>query len=107
MTISDIPGDLPRELLLRLQQRLLQEVRDAAESRISDVRRGAESPAVASELFDKFGWGMTTAARVIGLETGALQQEIDVLARRIDPDFESHRNARWNARPAAFSFEGR
>lgn len=84
---------------------LRREVRSAAEGRTSDVQRGAESPAVAAALFDKFGGGICAAAHVLGLDTGGLQREVDALARQIDPDFDAHPKARWAARQGAFSFE--
>jgi len=96
---------MAQEQAHRWLDQLRREVRSAAEGRTSDVQRGAESPAVAAALFDKFGGGVCTAAHVLGLDIGALQREVDALARQIDPDFEANRKARWAARPAAFSFE--
>ncbi|MGQ0597093.1 hypothetical protein [Aquabacterium sp.] len=105
MTPNDYPQGLPKEVLEVWERRLLEEIRTAVQGRISDVARGAETPALAAALFDKFGWGICQAARAIGLDGRNLQGEIDMLVRRIDPDFEEHRRARWAAKPAAFNFE--
>jgi hypothetical protein len=107
MTLSDLPGGLPDGFIEAVGRRLLHEIRSAAEGRMSDVERGAESAPLAAALFDKFGWGVTTAARVLGIDTAVLQAEIDALARRIDPEFDANKKLRWQARPAAFSFEPR
>ncbi|AEF88819.1 hypothetical protein DelCs14_1794 [Delftia sp. Cs1-4] len=99
------PDGLTQEQKHLWLDELRREVRSAADGRVSDVRRGGESPAVSAALFDKFGRGICTAAHVLGLDTGALQREVDALSREIDPDFDANRQARWAARPAAFSFE--
>lgn len=105
MTLDDCPQELPNEVLEGWERRLLEEIRTAAQGRMSDVARSAETPALAAALFDKFGWGVSQAARAIGLDVRNLQREIDTLARQIDPHFDEHRRARWAAKPAAFNFE--
>lgn len=94
-TLSDLPDGAPDGLKEALGRRLLQEIPSAAEGRMSDVERGAESAPLAAALFDKFGWGVTTAARVLGIDTKVLQAEVDALARRIDPAFDANKKLRW------------
>lgn len=105
MTNTVQPEGVPQEPAHRWLEQLRREARSAAQGRLSDVQRGAESAALAAALFDKFGAGLCRAAHLLGLDTGLLQREVDALAREIDPDFDAHRKARWAARPAAFSFE--
>lgn len=105
MTPDDNQQGLPKEVLEVWEHRLLEEIRTAAQGRMADVARGAETPALAAALLDKFGWGISQAARAIGLDERNLQGEIDMLVRRVDPDFDEHRRARWAAKPAAFNFE--
>lgn len=99
------PDGMAREQALWWLDQLRREVCSAAEGRASDVQRGAESPAVAAALFDKFGGGICAAAHGLGPDTRDLQCEVDALARQIDPHFDANRQARWEARPAVFSFE--
>lgn len=95
------------DLLGAFQRQLMLIVRREAEGRTSDMQRGAETPAMAAALFEKFAWDLTTGASEIGLDCGAIQREADALARQIDPDFDANKKARWAARPAAFSFEAK
>lgn len=105
MNTKDGVDGMSQELERQWLDEFRREVRSAADGRLSDVRRGAETPAVAAALFDKFAAGICKAAQVVGLDTRTLQPEVDALARQIDPDFDANRKARWAARPAAFSFE--
>ena len=100
MDLRDLPEPWPGWLTDNIRGMLLAEVRSEAESRRSSVARGAETPELAATLFDKFGWGMSRAAHIIGI-ANSLQQEVVRLVREIDPGFESHRTARWAARPAS------
>jgi hypothetical protein len=100
MDLRDLPQPLPDWLKENISAQLLAEVRAEAESRRNSVARGAETPELAATLFDKFGWGMSKAAHIIGI-VDSLQREVDRLVREIDPEFEAHRVARWAARPAS------
>lgn len=105
MTNTVRPEGVTQEQAHHWLELLRREARSAAQGRLSDVQRGAETPAVAAALFDKFGAGLCCATHILGLDSGTLQREVDALAREIDPDFDANRKARWEARPAAFSFE--
>jgi hypothetical protein len=100
MDLRDLPQPLPGWLKENISTQLLAEVRAEAQSRRNSVARGAETPELAATLFDKFGWGMAKAAHIIGI-VDLLQREVDHLVREIDPEFETHRTARWAARPAS------
>ena len=102
MNLKDLAEPLPRSFQEAIEVQLLAEVRSYADGRMSDVSRGAETPELAAVLLEKFGWGMSRAAHIIGVDSG-LMAEIDRLAREIDPDFEAHRASRWAARPASLS----
>jgi hypothetical protein len=79
--------------------RLIEELRQYADGRTSDVRRGAETPALASLMVEKFGYGLSKAAVSLGVSDSALlTAEVDRLVVEIDPD---HRQQRTGAERAA------
>ncbi|HEY8095830.1 MAG TPA: hypothetical protein VIE65_07000 [Methylobacter sp.] len=90
-------------LLNEIERNLIQELHSCAEGRKKDVKRGAETRELAALMFEKFGYGMVRAVGIIGLQT-KLMQEVDKLAREIDPDFDTTKQMRWGSRPAALSF---
>ena len=79
------------------------ELRDYAAGRSADVERGAETPALAATLVDKFAVGMAMALEIVGIDT-EITRISDSLVREIDPSFERHRAARWAAHPAGLAF---
>ncbi len=50
------------------QQRLIEEFRGYAHSRKNDVARGAETPALAALLVEKYGYGMVKAAQLLDFD---------------------------------------
>lgn len=83
---------------------LIAELRQYADGRKSDVRRGAETPALASLLVEKFGYGLSKAAGALGVSDSALlTAEVDRLVQEIDPEYRQHQQTRWDSRPAALS----
>jgi hypothetical protein len=97
------PGTIWPHLLESIERQVLAEIDAYAAGRKSDVARGAETPALAALLVDKYGAGLAKALRIAGIDS-QVQQATDRLAREIDPDFDLHRDARWNARPAGLAF---
>lgn len=84
--------------------RLVAELRQYADGRKSDVRLGAETPALASLMVEKFGYGLNKAASALGVADSALlTAEVDRLVMEIDPEHRQHQQARWDSRPAALS----
>ncbi|MDN8102610.1 hypothetical protein [Burkholderia multivorans] len=84
--------------------RLIAEVRDYAQGRKSDIARGAESPALASLMVEKFGYGLMKAADVLALaDSHLLTAEVDRLVVEIDPQHRKHQQYRWDSRPAGLS----
>jgi hypothetical protein len=75
--------------------------------RLSDVARGAETPALAALMVEKFGEGIAKASDLLGLEDcDALRREIDRLVRTIDPQYPTHLQYRFEARPAGLAING-
>ena len=87
---------IEREILTNLQQ--------YAEGRRNDVARGAETHELAALLVDKYCEGLSNALYIVGLNS-AVRSEGDRLVKDIDPDFDTHRQARWAARPARISMD--
>ena len=86
---------------------LTNEIRRYAESRTHDVSRGAETPALAALMVEKFGEGLVKAGYLLGLECSAeLEHEISRLIREIDPYYPTHLQYRFEARPAGLAIGG-
>lgn len=103
MDLRDLPpGTLPVELLQALEDTQLRALREYGAGRQRDVDRGAETPELAALLVEKFAAGMAESLRLLGLSTSVVA-EADRLVRSIDPEFEVHRKARWDSRPAGVS----
>ncbi len=85
---------------------LIAEIRIYADGRKSDVARGAETPALAAVLVEKFGEGLAKAAHVFGSDNSDLTREVDRLVREIDPQYRKHRQYRFDARPAGLALNG-
>lgn len=77
-----------------------------ARGRLRDVARGAETPALAALMTEKYGLGLAQAAALIGERAlaNALVADLDRLVAAIDPQFLCNRQRRWAARPAGLSF---
>lgn len=86
---------------------LTNEIRRYAESRAHDVSRGAETPAFAALMVEKFGEGLVKAGYLLGLQCFAeLEHEISRLTREIDPNYPIHLQYRFEARPAGLAIGG-
>jgi hypothetical protein len=86
---------------------LIKEIQRYARNRLSDVARGAETRALAALMVEKFGEGIAKAAHLLGAEaTGELEREIDRLVREIDPQYPTHLQYRFEARPAGLAING-
>jgi hypothetical protein len=88
-------------------QALIKEIQRYAGNRLSDVARGTETRALAALMVEKFGEGISKAAHLLGAEaTGEIQREIDRLVREIDPQYRTHLQYRFEARPAGLAING-
>jgi hypothetical protein len=86
---------------------LIEEIQRYADNRLSDVARGAQTAALAGLMVEKFGEGIAKAAHLMGLEgSDGLEREIDRLVREIDPQYPTHLQFRFEARPAGLSING-
>lgn len=84
--------------------RLLGEINEYAHGRKSDVARGAETPALASLMVEKYGYGLMKAAHLLGVaDSELLTAEVDRLVAEIDPEHRKHQQYRWESRPAGLS----
>jgi hypothetical protein len=84
--------------------RMIAELERYASGRKSDVARGAETPALASLMVEKFGYGLVKAAEMLGLaDTSLLTAAVDRLVVEIDPQYRKHQQYRWDSRPAGLS----
>lgn len=101
--LKDLPaGTIWPHLLESIERQVIGEIQGYAESRRSDVARGAETPELAALLVEKYGEGLARALHIAGLDS-QVHREVDRLVREIDPAFEQNKNARWAARPAGVS----
>ena len=83
---------------------MINEIEHYATGRKSDVARGAETPALASLMVEKFGYGLVKAADLLGLaDSSLLTAAVDRLVVEIDPQHRKHQQYRWDSRPAGLS----
>jgi hypothetical protein len=86
---------------------LIEEIQRYADNRLSDVARGAQTPALAGLMVEKFGEGIAKAVHLLGVEGfDELEREIDRLVREIDPQYPTHLQYRFEARPAGLAING-
>jgi hypothetical protein len=86
---------------------LIEEIQRYAGNRAQDVARGAETPALAALMVEKFGEGLVKAGYLLGLERAdELKHEIDRLVREIDVQYPTHLQYRFEARPAGLAING-
>ena len=82
-----------------------------AESRKKDVARGAETPELAALLVQKYGYGLadsaSLAANLEDCPKPDLMKDVDQLVASIDPDWRTHQQRRFDARPAALALSGK
>lgn len=87
----------------KIVERLVQQVKDYADGRATDVARGAETPRLAALLVQKYGLGMVHAVTTIfGTPRAAdrIYKATDDETAKIDPRWREHAQERWNGRPA-------
>ena len=103
--LKELPaGTIWSHLLEAIERQVVTSIRVYARARQHEVSRGAESPALAALLVEKYGGGMAGALSIAGIDS-TVQAETDSLVHQIDPDFDVHKKAREEARPAAVTFE--
>ena len=86
---------------------LIEEIQRYAGNRAQDVTRGAETPALAALMVEKFGEGLVKAGYLLGVERAdGLKHEIDRLVREIDVQYPKHLQCRFEARPAGLAING-
>jgi hypothetical protein len=90
--------------LAQAESQILAHLRDYAKLRRNDIERGAESPAMAALLVEKYAEGMARSLGILGFPS-KVQQLGDQLVRELDPAYDANRKARWEARPAALTYE--
>jgi len=101
--LKELPaGSIPSYLLESIHQQAAAEVESYAASRRNDVARGAETAELAAILVDKYGAGLAKALAIAGIDS-TVQSMTDRLVREIDPEFDTHRKARWASRPAGLT----
>lgn len=84
--------------------RMIAAIREYAAGRKSDVSRGAETPALASLMVEKYGYGLMKAADVLELtDSNLLTAEVNRLVVEIDPQHRKHQQYRWESRPSGLS----
>jgi hypothetical protein len=84
--------------------RLIADMNEYAKGRKSDVARGAETPALASLMVEKYGYGLAKAASILGVaDSNLLMAEIDRLVLEIDSEHSKHQQHRWQSKPAGLS----
>lgn len=84
-------------------ERLVQQGKDYAAGRASDVARGAETPRLAALLLQKYGRGVVDAVSEIFESPRAadpIGRMLDDEATKIDPHWREHDRERWGGRPA-------
>ncbi|WP_432263362.1 hypothetical protein [Cupriavidus sp. TMH.W2] len=93
----------PSEAAALLSARLA----EYASDRRKDVARGAETPALAGVLVQKFGYGLADAFRLVFPDDrGSFgYPEVDAAVATVDPEWRSHQDTRWSARPAGLSLQ--
>lgn len=90
-------------------QRCIHEVNEYAKGRVSDVKRGAETPRLAALMLEKYVVGFVRAMRCIEQDvnlniTHEIQKVGDQLCLEIDPNFKENTTLRWDSRPADLIF---
>ncbi|KVV07444.1 hypothetical protein [Burkholderia ubonensis] len=83
---------------------MVTEIEGYAAGRRSDVAHGAETPALAGLMIEKFGYGLMKTAEVLGLANSSLlTAAVDRLVHDVNPQHRKHQQYRWASRPAGLS----
>ncbi|MDB5836462.1 MAG: hypothetical protein JWR14_6292 [Caballeronia sp.] len=86
---------------------LVDEIERYASCRLLDVTRGAETPAFAAFMVEKFGEGLLKAANLLQVEReDELKRAIGRLVKEIDAQYPTHLQYRFEARPAGLAING-
>ena len=85
-----------------IDRNLMNELIDYANYRKSEVERGAETPALAALLVEKYASGLAKASEIIGIDS-SMPAEIHRIVLSIDPDFKQSSLQRWALRPASLT----
>lgn len=97
----------------RFVKLVIHDLREYAVGRKNDVARGAETPALAALLLEKYGYGLAKAASLLRdasdghIKPPDVIAEVDALVAEIDPDWKAHRHLRWESRPADISLQAK
>ncbi len=97
----------------RFAKLLIHDLREYAAGRKADVARGAETPALAALLLEKYGYGLAKAASLLrdasdgNIKPSEVMAEVDALVAEIDPEWKAHRHLRWESRPADISLQAK
>ncbi len=84
-------------------ERLVQQVKDYANTRAKDVARGAETPRLAALLVQKYGLGVIDTMSILfdgPRAADPISKVVDQEVERLDPLWREHANERWAGRPA-------
>lgn len=88
-----------------ITKQLIGKIKEYANGRANDVKRGAETPRFAALLLQKYGYGIADAAFVlcdneIKVDRGAIFKVVDEEVEKIDPNWQENGRERWEGRPA-------
>lgn len=81
-----------------IDERLIEHMREYANGRMNDVKRGNETPKLAALLVQKYGRGMVNAVAIVFDDNrfaDSLSRVVDEETTRIDPNWKSHDKERW------------
>ncbi|MBA4688596.1 MAG: hypothetical protein H2184_15705 [Candidatus Galacturonibacter soehngenii] len=84
-------------------ENLIIKIREYARNRTSDIKRGAETPALAALLLQKYGEGIIDAIISVSDSNRVadpIQKVLDEELFKIDPEWKEHNKERWEGRPA-------
>lgn len=102
-----------KDIATRFSKLVIRELREYADGRKGDVARGAETPALAALLVEKYGYGLAKAASLLidasdgYIKPPVVMDEVDALVAEIDPEWEAHRHLRWESHPADIKLQAK
>lgn len=90
----------------RACQDALTKLTEYANSRQSDVRRGAETAELAALLLQKYGCGLCDAFALCFPDSGSrpTYDDVDKAVAGVDPHWRDSARKRWAGRPAGLSY---
>jgi hypothetical protein len=99
------------DALVIAHEAALAKLEEYARARQKDVARGAETPALAGLIVQKYGYGLVEAFQLIaerlhdGSRIGPTYSDVDRAVAMVDPDWRENQQKRWAARPASLDAE--